>query len=240
MAHLHIPDGVLPPWLWLSGAIVATILILLAARRMSKPPYGRKLPLLSMTAAFVIVAMSIPIIPGYDIQLAAVAGIILGPAAAIIAAFVINLLLALIGHGGITVVGLNTLILSAEMVAGWGFFRLVSRVLSPALAGGISAFVAMVMSAALMIGVVALGASAVGEVPIENVVVIGAPHHHQANQAAHAGDIRNLSLRRFAAMVLVLGAVGWPIESFVSGVVIRFAARVKPDLVGLAPTYEPV
>ena len=240
MTHLHIPDGVLPPWLWLSGAAVAAILILVAARTLSKPPFARKLPLLSMTAAFVIVAMSIPVIPGYDIQLAAVAGIILGPAAAMIAAFVINLLLALIGHGGITVVGLNALILSAEMIAGWALFRVLSRALSPALAGGISAFLAMTVSTGLMIGVVALGASAVGQVPLENVVVIGAPHHEGGMQAAHGGELRNLSLRRFAAMVLALGAVGWPIESFISAVVIRFAARVKPDLVGLAPTYEPV
>jgi len=207
---------------------------------MSRPPFARKLPLLSMTAAFVIVAMSIPVIPGYDIQLAAVAGIILGPAAAMIAAFVINLLLALIGHGGITVVGLNALILSAEMIAGWALFRVLSRALSPALAGGISAFLAMTVSTGLMIGVVALGASAVGQVPLENVVVIGAPHHEGGIQVPHSGEIRNLSLRRFAAMVLVLGAVGWPIESFISAVVIRFAARVKPDLMGLAPTYEPV
>jgi cobalt/nickel transport system permease protein len=208
---------------------------------MSKPPFARKLPLLSMTAAFVIVAMSIPIIPGYDIQLAAVAGIILGPAATLIAAFVVNLLLALIGHGGITVVGLNTLILSIEMIAGWALFRLLSRMLSPALAGGISAFLAMTVSAGIMIGVVALGASTAGRVPLENVVVVGAPHHEGGGPSPHAGgEIRNLSLGRFAAMVLALGAVGWPLESFIAAVVIRFAARVKPDLVGLAPTYEPV
>jgi cobalt/nickel transport system permease protein len=240
MTHLHIPDGVLPPWLWLSGAAVAAMLVLLAARRMSKPRFARKLPLLSMTAAFVIVAMSIPIIPGYDIQLATVAGIILGPAGAVIAAFVVNLLLALVGHGGITVVGLNTIIFSAEMIGGWAVFRLLSRALSPALAGGIAAFLAMTASAGIMIGVVALGASVVGQVPLENLVVVG-PHHHVGGAPLPAGgEIRSLSLARFATMVLALGALGWPLESMITAIVVRFAAKVKPDLVGLAPTHESV
>jgi ABC-type Co2+ transport system permease subunit len=34
----------------------------------------------------------------------------------------------------------------------------------------------------------------------------------------------------FAIMVLSLGAIGWLIEGAVTGAVIRFIARVKPDL----------
>jgi len=243
MTHLHIPDGVLPVWLWLSGAAVAAVFITAAARRMSRPPFARRLPLLSMTAAFMIVVMSLPIVPGgYDIQLAAVAGIILGPAAAVIAAFVVNLLLALIGHGGITVVGLNTIIMGSEMAAGWVLFRAFRSFLRPALAGGAAAFLAMVIGTGLMIGIVTLGLAAVGELPLEHIVVVGRAAHHPSHLAARAGEasLRNLSIARFAVLVLIVGSFGWTLESVISAIIVRFIARVKPDLVGLAPVHEPV
>jgi cobalt/nickel transport system permease protein len=243
MTHLHIPDGVLPVWLWLSGAGIAAILIIIAARRMSRPPFARKLPLLSMTAAFMIVVMSLPIVPGgYDMQLAAVGGIILGPAAAVIAAFIINLLLALIGHGGITVGGLNTIIMSSEMAAGWALFRIFRRVLSPGLAGGAATFLAMAIGAGVMIGIVSAGLAGVGEVPLEHIMVVGPAHDHAAHVArtAESASLRNLSISRFAVLVVVVGSFGWLLESIMSAIIVRFAARVKPDLVGLAPTHESV
>lgn len=242
MTHLHIPDGVLPAWLWLSGALVAVVLIIAAARRMSRPPFARRLPLLSMTAAFIIVVMNLPIVPGYDIQLAAVAGIILGPAEAVIAAFVVNLLLALMGHGGITVVGLNTIMMGSIMTAGWGLFRAFRSFLSPALAGGAAAFVAMVIGSGMMIGVASLGLAAVGELPMEEILVVGRAAHPPAPLAAHAAEasLRNLSIARFATLVLIVGSFGWTLEAIMTAVIVRFVARVKPDLVGLAPAHEPI
>ncbi len=38
------------------------------------------------------------------------------------------------------------------------------------------------------------------------------------------------SVSRFATMVLILGSVGWIIEAAITGAVISFIARVKPDL----------
>lgn len=243
MTHLHIPDGVLPVWLWLSGAAIAAILIGIAARQMSRPPFARRLPLLSVTAAFMIVAMSLPIVPGgYDIQLAALGGIILGPVAAVIAAFVVNLLLALVGHGGITVVGLNTLIMASEMAAGWALFRVIRSVVSPAPAAGVATFLAMAVGTGAMIGTVMLGLAGTGEVPLEHITVVGEAHHHTGHVArtAQAAGLRSLSITRFAVMVLVVGSFGWVLEAVMTAIVVRFAARVKPDLVGLEPTHEPV
>jgi len=139
MTHLHIPDGVLPAWLWLGGAGVAAALIALAARIASGRDFRRRLPLLSIAAAFMVVSMSVPVIPAvYNVQLAAVVGIILGPALGVIAAFIVNLLLALVGHGGITIVGLNTLILGGEMLAAWVLFHLLRVALAPGVAGGVA------------------------------------------------------------------------------------------------------
>jgi len=74
-----------------------------------------------------LVAMSLEILPiFYHINLSVVAGILLGPALGFLAAFIANLILAFMGHGGITVIGLNTLLLGSEAVLGHTLFYLLS------------------------------------------------------------------------------------------------------------------
>ncbi len=61
-------------------------------------------------------------------NLTVIAGVLLGPVLSVIAAFIVEVVLAMLGHGGVTVLGLNTLMISAEMVLGWALFRaLVAR-----------------------------------------------------------------------------------------------------------------
>jgi cobalt/nickel transport system permease protein len=243
MTHLHVPDGVLPVWLWLSGAALTAVIIAIAARIASGPDFRRRLPVLSMTAAFMIVAMSVPVIPAaYHVQLAAVAGIILGPALGVIAAFIVNLLLALVGHGGITTVGLNTLIVGAEVVTGWALFRVFRAAVAPGLAAGGAAFLAMVIGAGVMIGVVALASPQVRTTHLQEMLAAGEAGRHAADATAPGAALgyENLSTTRFAALVVGLGALGWLLEAVVTALIVRFAASVKPDLVGLAAVHEPV
>jgi cobalt/nickel transport system permease protein len=234
MTHLHLPDGVLPFWLWAGGFAFAAALIALGARVASGTDFRRRLPVLSMTAALMIVAMSIPVIPAiYHVQLAGLAGIILGPGLGLIAVFIVNLLLALVGHGGITVVGLNTLILSSEMFATWALYKLFKRALAPGAAAGAAAFLAMAVGAGVMLTVIALASPQVGLAHLREVTSFG-EHRHQV----HAGSLyaalpyESLSVRRFAILVVGLGSIGWVLEGVVTGLMVRFAARVKPDLVG--------
>jgi len=240
MTHLHIPDGVLPFWLWASGLALSAALIFIGARVASGPDFRRRLPILSMTSAFMIIAMSVPIIPAiYHVQLAGLAGIILGPALGLIAVFIVNLLLALVGHGGITVVGLNTLILGSEMLATWALFRLLGKALTPGPAAGIAAFLAMVVGAGVMLGVIALASPQVGLTHVREVTSVGEHEHHAEVGSLHAAvPYANLSLARFAFLVIGLGSIGWALEGLVTGLVVRFAVRVKPDLVGLEPVRE--
>ena len=85
----------------------------------------KKIPLLGAVSAAMLVAMSLEILPlAYHINLSVVAGILLGPALGFLAAFIANLMLALMGHGGITVIGLNTLLLGSEAVLGHTLFYL--------------------------------------------------------------------------------------------------------------------
>ena len=130
MSHIHIPDGILPLWLVAAGWALTLALLYLSARRLSGPEARRKIPLLGVMAAVMLVGMSTEFVPiAYHVNLAVLAGIIVGPAMGFLAAFIVDLILALFGHGGITVVGLNTLIIGAECALGYFIFRGLYRVL---------------------------------------------------------------------------------------------------------------
>ncbi|MDO8914874.1 MAG: energy-coupling factor ABC transporter permease, partial [Coriobacteriia bacterium] len=128
MSHIHIPDGVLPAWLWATGWIAALALVWIASAIAKRADIRRKVPLLGVVAALVLVSMSSEIVPiAYHVNLTVVAGVLLGPWLGIIAAFIVEVVLALLGHGGVTVIGLNTLMIGGEMVLGWALFRLAVR-----------------------------------------------------------------------------------------------------------------
>ena len=75
--HIHIPDGVLPIWLWVLGYALAALFLLFAVIKVGKDT--RKAVWTAAVAAMMLVAMSIPLGVPYHINLTALAGIILGP-----------------------------------------------------------------------------------------------------------------------------------------------------------------
>jgi cobalt/nickel transport system permease protein len=218
MTHMHIPDGILPFWLWASGFAVMAVALALCLYRLRGMDRSRNIPLLGAMSAAMLVAMSLEILPiAYHLNLSVTTGILLGPSLGFLAAFIVNLMLALLGHGGITVMGLNTLLLGAEAVLGHGIFFLLPRRLSVFLRAFLATVLALFLSSLLLIGIV--GISQV------DVASFAGPHAHGGEgAAAHA------SLLTFAVLVLSFGAIGWVIEGAVTGAVIRFLSRVKPDL----------
>jgi len=160
VSHIHIPDGVLPLWLWLSGWVLALVLVAIAGRVAERAEVRRKVPLLAVIAGLMLVAMSSEVIPiAYHINLTVVAGVLLGPALSIIAAFIVEVVLAMLGHGGVTVLGLNTLMISAEMIAGWALFSAMVRMLGRdrvRWAAAISTVVTLALTTTLLVGIVAL------------------------------------------------------------------------------------
>ena len=73
-----------------------------------------------------VLGASVEIVPiAYHINLTVISGILLGPSLIFLATLVVNVILALFGHGGITVLGLNTLTLSIEGILGYFLFRTV-------------------------------------------------------------------------------------------------------------------
>jgi len=223
MTHMHIPDGILPVWLWLSGFLLMVLVLAFSLYRLRGMDGKRKIPLLGALSAAMLVTMSLEIFPiAYHLNLSVAAGILLGPSLAFVAAFTVNLMLALLGHGGITVMGLNTLLLGAEAMLGHTLFYLLPDRLDTFWRAALATVLALFLVSLLLIAIV--GASHV------DVQTFGHTHPPEAMPEARHPGAGSPALSTFAVMVLSLGAVGWLIEAAVTGAVIRFLSRVKPDL----------
>jgi cobalt/nickel transport system permease protein len=241
VSHLHIPDGVLPIWLWLLGLLIMIPLLALSLRLARQKDLRRKLPLLGFTAALMLIGMSLEIVPiAYHLNLSVLAGILLGPALAFIASFLVNFMLGLMGHGGLTVVGLNTLILGLETFSGYWLFRLLQRILRPGLAAGASVVVTLFLTTSLVIGLVAV--ARLDPVQVQEAPEIshsggkgllsfrGGEHHHEHEGASEDGR-SPISLAAFAAGAYLLGSVGWILEALVVGSIVYFLKQVKPEMI---------
>jgi cobalt/nickel transport system permease protein len=219
MTHMHIPDGVLPVWLWLFGLIVMFLAVGFCVMRLRTMDLRKKIPLLGAVSAAMLVAMSLEVLPiAYHINLSVVAGILLGPILGFLAAFITNVILALIGHGGVTVIGLNTLLLGTEAVLGHTLFFLFKRRLSVFWSAAGATLLTLLITTLTLIGIVAI--AHIDPELVRHGADHGAVHEHE------------ITVKRFAIIVLALGLVGWIIEAFITGTVVRFISQVKPELLG--------
>jgi cobalt/nickel transport system permease protein len=238
MSHIHLPDGILPVWLWISGFIVAILIGFILFHFSKKEVLAKKLPLLGMMAAAMVLGASVEIVPiAYHVNLMVISGILLGPSLVFLAIFVVNVVLALFGHGGITVIGLNTLTLSIEGIFGYLLFRLFWKVLkrlTPAVF--IATFLALLLSTFSMIGVVGLGVSHYEELIhkdeghgiFEFKLLKGKGDHHGEDK-----ETGEANFKRFMAIVLPLGLLGWILEGIITTLIMRYIHRLRPDLLGL-------
>ena len=252
MSHIHIPDGVLPAWLWLAGWVAALGLLALASHVAKRAESRRVVPLIGAVSALVLVSMGSEIVPiAYHINLTVIAGVLLGPWLGAVSAFIVVIVLALLGHGGVTVAGLNTLVIASEMALGWALVRLGTRAIGRRRIRAVAAVatvVTLALTTTLLVGIVALagaGATAreTGALDAETlefrqpfsdgIVAIGLLGSHEGESAeehaAHAGGV--LSLTRFAAVVYTLGPLGWLLEALVTAGVLGYVARVRPSLI---------
>jgi cobalt/nickel transport system permease protein len=261
MSHIHIPDGVLPLWLWAAGWIATLVVVAFAAKVAARSEARRKVPLLGIVAALMIVGMSAEIVPiAYHVNLSVIGGIILGPALSAIAAFIVVIVLAMLGHGGVTVIGLNVLVIAAEMVLGWVLFHAVVRALGrrrAAVSAGLAAILTLAVTTTLVVGIVWLaGAGEAAEretgaldpttMRFENpfaggvfeLGLTGDGHGHDEDEEnGHDGDEEHaekesyLSVTRFATVVYVLGPFGWILEALVTAGIIGYVAHVRPTMI---------
>jgi cobalt/nickel transport system permease protein len=236
MSHIHFPDGVLPVWLWASGYIGVILIWTILLRSLKKDNLTKRLPLLGMMAAVMVLGASVEIIPiAYHVNLTVISGILLGPSLIFLATLVVNVILALFGHGGITVIGLNTVVLSIEGVAGYFLFRLFWRLLRRlTLAAFFATFLALAVSTFAMIGVVSLGISHYEElIHQEKGGIIGFEFGKEKETHQESMPEKEVNLKRFISIVLPLGFIGWVLEGIITVLVARYIQRLRPDLLRL-------
>ncbi|MHB1017921.1 MAG: energy-coupling factor ABC transporter permease [Coriobacteriia bacterium] len=254
MSHIHIPDGVLPWWLWIAGWLAAAVLLGIAANRATRTGSRRAVPLIGAVSALVLVSMSSEIVPiAYHVNLTVIAGVLLGPWLGLIAAFIVVLVLALLGHGGVTVMGLNTLVIGTEIALGWALVRGGTRLfglkrIRPV--AGIATVLTLALTTTMLVGIVALaGTPATGREtgaldaetlefrnPFSDGVLqlglLGGDEHEETSvdgsDDAHVGE--PLAVSRFATVVYTLGPIGWLLEALVTAAVLGYVGRVRPGL----------
>jgi cobalt/nickel transport system permease protein len=215
MTHLHIADGVLPIWLWLAGLVIAAACAGVASFRHRNDRPDR-LTLLAALCAVMLAAMSVPIGPLGHLSFAPMVGILLGPGLGFVAALLVNGTLALLGHGGITVVGLNTCILGAAMVTARPAYRLLRRRLAPGRAGALAAVVALTVSVAALCLVIALATRGSGPA---GAVLASDP------------DLPGMKATgRFVLFSSPFWVIAIVAEALVTSSVLSFLARVRPEL----------
>lgn len=232
MSHLHLPDGVLPIWLILLGFGLSGLALFWSLFVIRKEKKLTSYSLVGFFVALMLIGMTLEIIPlGYHLNLSSPAGIILGPAFGVLAAFVVNLFLALIGHGGLTVLGLNTLVIAVEaIIAFYLFFRLVKIIPSKFASAMIATIVALAFSTALSFGIIAIGTKDLHE----------AVHHHEekgilsfvlfSGEENQHHEEEEVNLTRLAYLMFGLGSIGWVLEGIITGLFVAYIAKIKPEL----------
>ncbi len=254
MSHLHVPDGILPVWLWIAGWLLAlgwVALICMISRKRSD--ILRKVPLVAISAALMVVAMTCEIAPlDYHLNLSVITGILLGPFLAPIAALITETVLALMGHGGVTVIGLNTLILSAEMILGWLFFFGLRRLLRRSnrkklvvgFSGALSTVLALAIATTFTVGVVSFAGPKLSEQMHEHeshgfLSPPSVAHEEHEEEAAHGGEENStLSLTAFVAIVYTLGPIGWALETSITTIALIYIQRLRPSLLLWIPDKQ--
>lgn len=240
MSHLHIPDGVLPVWLWILGYITIAVYFIFVINYLNKTNLNKKIFLVGMCSAFMVVAMSIEIIPiSYHINLSALTGIMLGPVLAPLAIIVTNIFLSLMGHGGITVLGLNTIAVTLEAVCAYYIFKFLKNRLNKTvfISAFTATFLALAVSTTASIGITYVGTgnfalhqeheASSGIIKFEGIETPEAHQEHKAEPAEH------FNIRKFILIVLTFGLIGWSIESFLTSFIINYIYKVKPDILKL-------
>src|SRR3990172_4879325 len=285
MSHIHIPDGVLPIWLVVIGWIATAVILYLCIRRVRNVQLGRKIPLIGIVSAIMIVGMTLEIVPiAYHINMSVIAGIVLGPTLGFISVFIVDLMIAMFGHGGFTVVGLNTLVVGTEAAVGFYFFHaflgflssskifaclssalatklilffintlvvgteaavgfyffhaflgfLSSSKISAGLSAALATMLSLIISTSLMIGIVYLSQvnpEKILHVDKENFIgKVFSLGPHRENEKHEMQD-NKIDIETFAKTFFFLGMFGWILEAVISGFVIRYVSRVRPDLI---------
>jgi len=222
VSHLHIPDGILPPVLWIAG-LVLTALVLAWSGPVAARGGPRLIAYQSALGGIMLAVMALPVpITAFDycMTLAGPVGVLLGPAPVFQVSFVVTLILALLGQGGFTVIGLNTLVLGLGAMLARPIYLWSVRSLGPARAVALATIASQLASTVGWILVLLLSVRLTPNIAGEHEIAAGLV------RAAHGAG---------ATIVLAMLLAAVAIEALLGYGLARFLARVRPDLLPLPP-----
>jgi cobalt/nickel transport system permease protein len=217
MSHLHIPDGILPPALWIAG-LVLTALVLAWSGPAAARGGPRLIAYQSALGGIMLAVMALPVpITAFDycMTLAGPVGVLLGPASVFQVSFVVTLILALLGQGGFTVVGLNTLVLGLGAMLARPIYLKSVRALRPGRAVALATAVSQLASTLAWILVLLLSVRLTPD-------IIG---EHEISAALVRG-VHGVG----AVIVLAMLLAAVAIEALLGYGLASFLDRVRPDL----------
>lgn len=201
---MHVADGILPISLTLGGYVGAAVIVARGLRELT----AERVPRVALlTAGFLVGSLiHVPLGPSsVHLLLHGLVGIILGPLCGIAIFVALALQAVLIGHGGITALGFNTLAMSAGAAAAWFIFQRLGGPRNRHRAA----------AAAFLAGSVAVCFSA--------VIVFGALW------------LTGEDWRQLSRLVLLAHAPIAVIEGLIAAGAAAFLARVQPDLLRAVP-----
>lgn len=212
--HIHVPDGVLPIWLWTTGFIMTVVFLAIIFPKLKKEI--KKIPLIGMMTSVVLLAMSIPLGLPVHLNLMVLIGLIVGVHWSLMVAMIVNFILASFGHGGLTIIGLNTLILWLQAIIGVFLFRFFIKFFrNYFISASLATFISLLISFIFLIGLIAISTVE----PLEFL-----PH-----ERIGVGHVE-ISLLTFVLLSLPVAFIGMVIESTVTGFIVQFIKKVKPEL----------
>ncbi len=238
MSHIHLPDGIISPIWWVTGYLLCFTILFFILRKLDGEEIRRKVPMIGIVSAIMLLGMSVPLgIVPVHLSLAVLSGILLGPGFGFIAAFVVNLLLALIAHGGVTLIGLNTLIVGTEIFVGYHLFKAFSKKFSQMPSTVFATSIALVVSMALTVTIVGATAGLVEVIPhhhdhghVEEEILIEEGIEETVVEESIVSDVKYMVFSGWTALFLIL-LVGNALESFGTAYIVRFFMKIRPDLI---------
>lgn len=220
MSHLHLPDGVLPWWVWLGGLVVSVGLVLVGLKKLEKE--RRLLPAVAVMAAVALVATNIPLGLPLHMNLSALAGIILGPVLGFLALFLVNLFNSLVSHGGLTVLGINSLLVGSEALIAGGLFILLGGGRRLLANSAVSVVAALLVSTLLMVAVAGLAG-----VELEALADHNHDHVHGHDHVPVDSQREHGFLESFVKLIAPLVAVWVAVELALTLLVVGYVNKVK-------------
>ncbi len=227
---MHISEGVLPVWVLTAGWIILIILLImtLAWSRKRLGNISEKIPLIAVvTAAFFVACLfRVPVPPtSLHLVLSGLVGILLGPLA-LVCIFVGLLLQALLfQNGGITVLGVNSVVMGLPAVLAWFVFKALTQKTNTAVSAG-AASVFSILISTLLLAAVFLAAGI-------NFGSLNALADYASGIPVLSSVVSVLAHSTFGLTVFLLLLMNLPlmiIEGIICAFIVPFIEKVKPEM----------